>query len=240
MTEQELQCLLSLSCISILGPEYDMEELNRQRFYKKDNGIINKLERHLPINEDKFSLHSKELLNLLTISDIHDADSYVEKINELVKGSVFSNHMDKLMQLGRMMQKDQFENMTQIMVENRPYSKIIVEAILDYQFHWPLQGLVAYDVATAILLLRAGVELGYISTAVQMTYFEQFLEIIKGEYTSFNQFGVDAAIGRNLQICHVEYIRSDRLPESIPSILSECYFGIWKYIKSDFLAFEEA
>lgn len=236
MTSFELQGLLSLSTMSILGPRYDIDSMMGDGFYKS-GAMKYHLDKDLSTDKATFGKYSQQISSFISNFGINDRNSYIEKIEELLEGSSFSSNMDKLFQLSRMMSVEERGNVDTILVNRSPYPKIMIDTVLDYELHWPLQGLIAYDIANGIMLLRLGIHLGYIDSELQMGYFTKFLEILKGEYTNYHDFGVDACIGRNLHICTLELTRNNQLPKEILSVLSECYFGIWQYIETDLLEY---
>lgn len=230
-----MQCLLSFSNMSVLGPRYDIDELARQGFYKKC-GSIHHLEKNIPIHDLKYGAYIQELKSYLSSLEIGNRDQFMQRLDEFLEGSVFNINMNKLMQVGRMMSTTQRQSEDFFVINHHPYPRMLLDELMQYRNHWPLQGLLAFDIANGLLLLRVGIALDYLDDEIQSNYFDKFYGLLCDEYQSFHEFGIDAAIGRNMWICSQALNKNDKLPEYVPSVLSECYYGIWQYIESEVFA----
>ncbi len=100
-----------------------------------------------------------------------------------------------------------------------------------YKFNFPKNGLMAYDMANLILLLRIGVNKAYLSEEEQLEYLEQILHKIKQAYSSFKQFGIDAAIGRNIHIKYISIIRTGEITWEQKGALSIAFYSVWNKLQ---------
>ena len=231
MNKKLLQWLLSLSLLSLLGPKCDIDFLSSKGFFKK-NSEIPELLLNISYNESVFVKYKTEIQSFLDLMNVSDKDSFKIKMEELVQGTLFSKNMDKMMLLGKMMTKEERENRDAIIVNKHHYNKAFFNEVLLYEFRWPKEGLYAYDLANGVMLLRLGVELGYIIEEDQYDYLNTFKDKYYDQFTSYEGFGRDVMIGRNLHISHLKSIRSAKVIEDQEQLLSIAYYGMWQYLET--------
>lgn len=231
MTSKEMQWVLSLSCLSLLGPKCDIDDVKLKGFYKKCIGYISFLETNIDFRKESFKSYEKAIKEIYSYYDIVDAISYTNKIEELIGGSIFASNMERLLQLGRTMTLAERANRRPIVISGHLFFYEMFEMVMKYEFHWPKKGLVAYDLASAIMLLRTGVIFGYLTPEIQNDYFEKVLSITSEHFKSFEQFGIEAEIGRKIQLRWMALVNNNLSNVESSFVLEMSYYGIWQYIE---------
>lgn len=231
MNNKFLQWLLSLSLLSLLGPKVDIDFLTSRGFYGKSKEKPDLL-LNISIEEGVFLKYKGEIQSFLNVMNVSDKESYKNKLDELVHGSLFTKNMDKMMMLGKMMTPVEREEMTTISVNKHPYNKSFFEQVLLYEFRWPKEGLCAYDLANTVMLLRLGIELGYIIEEDQYEYLNLLKDKYYDQFSTYKSFGRDVMIGRNLHVIHLKNIRSVDVIQDQQELLSIAYYGMWQYLET--------
>lgn len=232
MTQDQQQWLLSLSAISQLGPEMDVDHLSSKGFYRKIKSGVAYIDRHIDISKKPYKNYTKEIDNYLKIWQVRDKVSFISTVEELIQGSDFGVNMHRLVEIGRMMTLKDRMNKQTFLINGHPYLFDLFEYVMVYEHHFPQDGFLAYDIANAIMLLRLGLGKAYISEKEQTNYFDTILEKGTGRYSSYKQFGTDATIARNIHEKQLNVIDSSPKTKDFKPYLSIAYYGIWQWFES--------
>lgn len=227
-----LQWLLSLSSMSLLGPSCDVEDLTLKGFYKKSAGYINMLDKNILLDKQPFSKYASVIQGIFNYFNINDQESYIQKLEEMIGGQGFTKNVDQLLQLGRTMSLSERNRRRSIVINGQFYFFEMFEEVMKYEFVWPKEGLVAYDLANVILLLRLGTSAGYLTNEGQQQYFDKLHIFATNIFTSYEVFGYNANIGRKLQLKHMALIRNNLSMLDQNSAFNMSYFSIWQYIEN--------
>ena len=227
MTENQKQWLLSLSAMSLLGPKCDLDGLTGKGYYKKKDASKGLLDQHLDLSKAPYKQYNRQVQDYLAIFEISDQASFDHRLEELMNGSSFSKDMDRLMQLGRTMDIDQRCQKRTLYVDGHPYSFGLFREVMTYEFHWPREGLGAYDTANAIMLLRLGKSLGYLTEERQEDYLSWLFMEADSVFGNYKKFGNDAVIARNVHLTHLKILGMKTESFEIPNVYAMAYYGIW-------------
>jgi len=228
LTQREVQWLLSLSELSLLGPQCDLDAISTKGILGKFKSTQSELELCIFMNKEPFLTHKSKILRFLEEFSITNALSFEGKIVELLNGSQSSKNIEQLVLLMKLMDHNDYDQKKMLCVNGYTFSQSIKEYIKNFEFHWPKEGFLAYDLANTIMLLRLGVGLGYIDTDKQKEYFEQIFPIAKSIFISYQQFGQDATIGRNIHIHHLKNSRNNDIVFEQKGVFAMAYYGIWE------------
>jgi len=223
MTETDIEWLVSLSLISLLGPKGDVDFLKTSGFYKKTEGMKPELAQTYEGDADMIQ-HFLEALRIV------DRDSYLAKLKELLEGSGFSANAKKLLQLGRTLGVVERELPKSYMINGHPYMYDFLEVVMQYEFHWPKEGLRPLDVANYVMLLRVGRGRAWLMGTAYKEALEAVLPLAKEVFDNYESFGKDSALGRQI---YCDYLRL--VGESSPMIhqkdvLRVAYYSVWQYM----------
>lgn len=230
MDRTKLQWLLSLSLLSLLGPKSDVDKLVQSGFYKKPGQGKPELTLNISIDDPIYNKYETEIHSFLDKMNVSDKESYHLKVKELISGSLFNKNLDKMMTLGQLMPYSQRDNQKTMVVNKHPYSKQFFDKVMLYEFRWPLNGLYAYDIANVMMLLRLGVEQGFLIEEDQIVYLEQVLTKFLGKFIDYKIFGEECSIGRELHVYRLKHTRSVQVVEDQEQLLSIAYYGVWQYL----------
>jgi hypothetical protein len=232
MTNQELQWLLSLSVMSLLGPQFDLAILADKGFYKK----YKKEELYFELNMNENIHHYRNFEKMIQsfIDDFHieDRDSYIDKVEALINGSDFSVNMTKLLHIGRTMSNESREIRRPFVINSRLYFYDVFEIVMNFDMEWPKEGLDAYDIANGVMLLRLGVSLGYIYEEEQMTYLEKLFHKAEDVFVDYLTFGKAADVARQVDILSTEAVVNSKIVFHRQLVLEAVYLGIWKHLEA--------
>lgn len=232
MDRDNLQWLLSLSLLSLLGPKCDIDKLVQSGFYKKGNTQKPEFSLNIDIADSIYSNHKKEIHSFLDKMNVVDKDSFHQKVRELLDGSLFSTNIDKMMTLGQLMSYADRVNITTMFVNKHPYNKDFFNHVMTYEFRWPINGLYAYDIANVMMLLRLGIEEGFLIEEDQYQYLEEVLNKFKDKFVDYKKFGEECSIGRELHVYRLKATRSVEVIEDQEQLLSIAYYGVWQYLEA--------
>lgn len=229
MTEQENQWILSLSLVSLMGPRCDVDLLMLKGFYKKGQQLDDLLERNIYLERDTFSAYKDGAHMFLEALGVTDARSFEKKMDQLIDGSEFATNMERMLQFGRMMDEESRHQKRTIIVNDHPYLYELFETLMSFEFHWPANGLKAYELANAVMLLRLGVDLEYIDTARQGYYFEDIHLRVEKIFIDYKTYGQEAVIGGIIHSKYLEMISNGKIDVKWDEVLSIAYYSIWQH-----------
>lgn len=231
MNEKDLQHLLSLSVLSLIGPRWDIEYLSGCGLYKKGSSETCDLVLNMGHTTEGFGPYENILKTFLQGLGIVDQETYTDRLKELIGGTVFSLHMDQMLQLGRGMNQQQRNQLGSIHIGTHPYARDLFNEVMSYEFHWPAEGLKAYDIANAVMLLRVGISLGYLDETQQSAYLEWLFMEVESLFMTYKAFGEAAVIGRNIHLKHLDIIGVETSLLDNEWILSMAYHSLWSPLK---------
>lgn len=230
MTNQQLQWLLSLSSISLVGPGYDLDILEAKGFYKKGPKEEMYFDRYIDSDRKCFDAYKEHFESFLNDLYVEDRRSYLKKVNELCNGSEFSSNLTKLVNIGRTLSLEDRLKEQPYIINGRLYFYDMFELVMTYEYNWPDVGLEAYDIANAIMLLRMGRYLDYLDDDEQMFKLEELY--IKASKYDYKTFGQAANIGREIHIRMLdEVLHTSTIYESSLA-LAACHYGIWDHMEN--------
>jgi hypothetical protein len=137
--------------------------------------------------------------------------------------------MEALMQIGKTMSHDDRLDYKTLLINGHPYLKASFDEVMKYEFHWPKEGLLAFNISNVIMLLRLGTSEGYLDEGLQMEWLEKVHTILQASYTNYKDFGRDALIGRELYLHYIHKIKGKQSCFQNKMILSLAYYGLWQY-----------
>lgn len=235
ISDKELQWLLSLSAISYAGPVADLEALTNKGFYKKGGGILNLLDKDILVHREPYIKCKPAIEGMQEDLDIHDRNSFYAALDAMVEGWDFAADMHQMMVLGRTLDGRNRDRKRSFLINGHPYLYELFKEVMKYEFHWPKQGLLAYEIANGVMLGRLGVSMGFMDEDIQQDYFDKLFEKVKDNYKGYRTFGTDAAIGRHIHIRHLEIISNTKVSTDKRHVLSKAYYGIWQYLEALFM-----
>ncbi len=219
--------LLSLSSMSLLGPKLDIDGLLIKGFYKKPSGGQELFVKDL-IASDQVD---EELLQcFLEGLGITDREKFYDVLDRTISGSDFAKNIERLMQLGRTMNAVDREKRQTFVINGHPYLYETFEEVMSYEFHWPKEGLFAYDLTNALMLVRIGMGLGYMDEELQSIYLERLEPLAQKVFENYKSFGRDAAVGRQIHSKYLLQIGSGKMTSVQTDVLSMAYYSLWQYM----------
>lgn len=230
MNNDQLQDVLSLSAVSYVGPLYDVMDLTGKGFYKKKTKENMDLDLHISMFEEPFNSNSKAYDKMIKTFNIKDNKSYGLLMEELLKGWELTKAFENLFQITKLLSQEERLKKKAIATNGYVFSYKFYQKVKIYEFHIGKRGLMAYDLANMILLLRLGVNMDYIAPTKQMDYLEKVLEKVESNFDSFRQFGEEAIIGRNIHLLYKELESNQPNPEKKDGLLSVAYYSIWNHL----------
>lgn len=231
MTDNELQWLLSLSMVSLMGPRCDIDSLTDRGFYKNPAKMDEFLEQNILLDRERFSCFTEPAGKFLQALEVNSPRSFEKKMNELIDGSAFRTNMDRMIRQGRMMSLEQRRIKKAVIVNEHPYLYDLFETVMSYEFHWPEHGLQAYELANAVMLLRLGVGLEYIDKTRQGYYMDDIMLKLNKMKLSYRDFGRDAVIGGIIHSKYLELISNGRVKTEWDDVLKIAWFGCWQHFQ---------
>lgn len=224
MEENKRNWILSLSCVSFMGPYYDIEQIKKSGFYK--NIEENELKIDLPIlKSTKCYGHTIEsAFGISNINGINELLSYMYN-----NGGIAMDLFD-LYKKYRTYDIIRRKSYATVKIRYNSYKGTVLKDLFNLEDVMPEKGLSAYEIANLIMLVRYSERYGGLSDAVKNSILERVAMWVLDNYTSYEEFGRDAAIGRqvHMQFLRTHYNKSRK--KFIKPVLAISYYSIWQYI----------
>ncbi len=219
--------LLSLSAMSLLGPKLDIDGLASKGFYKKPRGGQELFAKDLIAGNQV----DEELLQcFLEGLGVADREQFYDVLDRSISRSEFAKNIERLMQLGRTMNAVDREKRQTFIINGHPYLYEIFEEVMSYEFHWPKEGFLAYDLANAVMLVRVGIGLGYMDEELQSGYLERLAPLAQKVFEDYRSFGRDAAVGRQIHSNYLLQTGAGKMTSVQTDVLGMAYYSLWQYM----------
>lgn len=169
-----------LSGLSYIGPQPEVDAMQMTGFYKKMND--ENLIYYIEYNHAPYDQYKQHFLDFLEDMAVVDQNSFNGKVIELLNGSTFGKTMDRFYAMSRLMKSDKKNDTNEVLISGHLYSRALFDALVAYEVHWPIDGLLAYDMCNLVLLLKIGLGMEFCSQEKADATMEQIIDRVSEEY----------------------------------------------------------
>jgi hypothetical protein len=216
--------ILSLSVGTIVGPYEDVRHLQKNDYYKNHKNT------ELELQEEYFNRLHNSVIDFEKIMNIND-NNFIPIIEDLSQNRGFSRRYTKLRNSLLLKNPEQLEKLCSKELDKKNKKAKFNRTLLTSYMTWPKNGLLAYDLVNAVMLLR----IGKINNYIGQKDFDYWLEVIGNKmlqhYYDYDSLARDISVGLNIHLSELESEGNLLASFPINGLLLTAKESIWNHIE---------